>query len=171
MWQMSRVPAPGCLVSKAPQWTASWVAGGNWSWHDQACKNNILQALKASTDDRCSYCSAAPFTAEIDHFFPKTAFRKLAYEWTNLYAACPGCNKGKGVVQPSPEVLRPDEAGYSFYEFFVVDVEGTLRPSPACDDQAERRALATIELFKLNRAELVGYRRRGLGQNLQPFPW
>jgi uncharacterized protein (TIGR02646 family) len=171
MQPMRRVGPPSCLLQNASSWTADWVQGTarTWTWRSVACKSAIDSALLESTADRCSYCASEPITPEVDHFFPKESFRSLAFEWSNLYITCTGCNRVKSDKTPGEGVLRPDDAGFAFETFFVANPDGSLSENPAADNETQARARSTLALFRLNRTDLVRYRRKAANGSLLAF--
>jgi predicted ATPase len=93
----------------------------------------------------------------------------LAYVWQNKYALCVDCNKFKGTWFPVEGRRAPIESSYASIvtnekallldpcrdypeEHLVVEDDGTLL-------QLTRKGEVTIELFKLNRADLLSQRR------------
>ena len=87
---------------------------------------------------KCVYCEGpinAPRAAHVEHFKPKALFPTLAFEWTNYFLGCPGCNGAKGDKWPKRgEYVRPDRGNPSRHFVFVED--GTVRaakPHSAAD--------------------------------------
>ncbi|MDB6025172.1 MAG: hypothetical protein JWM68_1395 [Verrucomicrobiales bacterium] len=119
---------------------------------------------------------------DLEHFRPKQVadddqardhYWWLHYAWTNLYAACPTCNRSKRNLFPvegkrsavgamgaelslekalliDPCLDRPEE-------FLSFDDSGMAMPSPSENrfNFAERRAQTVISTYELNRKELV----------------
>jgi hypothetical protein len=66
--------------------------------------------------------------------------------------------------------LRPDDDDYTFERYFLREIDGSIIPNPAASTQDTERALATIELLKLNqRTDLRNFRRRHSAGDLHPF--
>lgn len=78
---------------------------------------------------KCVYCEApitAPRAAHIEHFKPKALFPAQAYEWTNFFLGCPGCNGAKSDKWPKRNgYIRPDRGDPS--KQFVFRNDGTVR--------------------------------------------
>lgn len=117
----------------------------------------IRDALLQLTDKRCSYCDGdhldATGKAHIDHFCPKglSQFYNLVADWSNLYISCTACNVAKG-NRWDPDLLRPDQAGYSFDKYFEYHFEtGEIHENPAANQADKNRAITTINIFDLNR--------------------
>jgi uncharacterized protein (TIGR02646 family) len=143
---------PSCLSDgvEVAGWTAAWVSGTEetkWDWH--GIQPALADAASANTDDHCSYCDVhLPDPRTVDHLRPKSRsrFPALAYEWTNLYLCCYGCQPRVG--QYSTDVIAPDEFGYRFEDFFFIDSEWNIR---ALSGPNEARAAKTIEHLRLNK--------------------
>jgi hypothetical protein len=152
MEPFARGAKPACLnnAAEVKQWTDTWVAGTKdtpWDWH--GIQPDVAIAASFDTKDHCSYCDLhLPDPLTVDHLRPKSRskFPALAYEWTNLYLCCPGCQARVG--QYSAEVVAPDEVGYRFEDFFFVDSEWKIR---ALSGPNEARAVKTIEHLRLNK--------------------
>jgi uncharacterized protein (TIGR02646 family) len=87
---------------------------------------------------KCVYCEApinAPRAAHVEHFKPKSLFPSLAYEWTNYFLGCSGCNGAKNDKWPKRGgYLRPDHGDPSRH--FVFAEDGTVKaasPGSAAD--------------------------------------
>ena len=105
---------------------------------------------------KCVYCEGpinAPRTAHVEHFKPKALFPSLAYEWTNYFLGCAGCNGAKGDKWPERGgYIRPDSGDPGSH--FAFSEDGSMQPvSPG--GSAERM----LTDFDLNRKWLV-YRRK-----------
>ena len=140
----------------------------------------VKNALRQLFHRKCAFCEtqvdiSAPF--DIEHFRPKTRAMQLdgtiaenhywwlAYEWTNLYTICQVCNISKRSRFP----VIGERAGYDS----DLSLEAPLLLDP-CIDEPEKHLLfangsvigrtergnATIEVFALNRQELVELRSR-----------
>lgn len=173
---------PAELAANFDTLTAEWLrrvaaaAPGSpavWTWGPQSdgktVREHILPELMRQTDHHCSYCDGYPVTTvsldTIDHFRPKekTSRPDLAYEWTNLFYACSGCQTEKG-SRFNERVLKPDVDGYEWQAYFRFNTEtGFLVPRHGIGTIERFRARVTIRLFGLNRrgrpkARLRAYR-------------
>ncbi|MCU0699883.1 MAG: hypothetical protein MUC96_25530 [Myxococcaceae bacterium] len=93
--------------------------------------------------------------AQLDHFQPKVEFPQLAFAWPNLYLACAACNRAK-LDGWSALLVRPDEPGFRFSDFFLVNPSsGELEARPGPN---EARARETIRVMHLNRPGLCTLR-------------
>jgi uncharacterized protein (TIGR02646 family) len=142
----------------------------------------IRTALLKTFRAKCAYCESPVSTesAEISHFRPQSGAMNsrgrmspdhywwLAYEWENAYLTCAPCKRSKGDYFPIRANKRapPGTLGISLrreYPFLL----------DPCFDQPERhlafhasgeveaktsRGKASVALFDLNRADLVGAR-------------
>jgi uncharacterized protein (TIGR02646 family) len=96
------------------------------------------EAIAAMSHEKCVYCEVpinAPRAAHVEHFKPKALFPSLAYEWTNYFLGCPGCNGAKSDKWPKRGgYVRPDRGNPSRH--FVFAEDGTVeaaRPHSAAD--------------------------------------
>ncbi len=144
--------------------------------------NEVRKELEQLFYNKCAYCES-PFGAasypDVDNFRPKIEARDkttgssplyycwLAYEWRNLYLACPFCNRAKRNLFPM-DGSRCD----AFAPLKTVYQEKPLLIDPCEDDPEEhfiyrsagesieiigidKRGQATIELLSLNRPVLI----------------
>jgi uncharacterized protein (TIGR02646 family) len=89
------------------------------------------EVIAAMSHRKCVYCEApinAPRAANVDHFKPKALFPSLAYEWTNYFLGCTGCNGAKSNKWPARGgYIRPDRSDPSRHFIFAED--GTVKPA------------------------------------------
>ena len=165
----------------------------------------VKDQLIVDYSNKCAYCEASvthTSPLDVDHFRPKGAYKGingqvvkpgyywLASEWTNLFPACPRCNRssnlrlangGKRVVGKSTHFPLVDESkralspGLERYEEPLllnpnqIDVErhlefkdgGVVIPAMLGSVESAKGA-ASIEIFGLHRADLVIEREKHL---------
>ena len=56
---------------------------------------DVRKSLEDAYNNKCAYCETIDFKPEIEHYRPKTKYKYLCYEWTNLMPACHNCNHSK----------------------------------------------------------------------------
>ncbi|MBO0409430.1 TIGR02646 family protein [Enterococcus hulanensis] len=115
-------------------------------------RNEIVEALIKETDNRCTYCEqklGITSTHTIDHFYPKSIYEDKILEWNNLFLCCSVCNYSKGGKDPK-DILNPAED----------DVKNLLKLNENGELYSEEstKAKKTIEMFNLNRTDLVSMR-------------
>jgi uncharacterized protein (TIGR02646 family) len=165
---------PKILEDNAQIWTEEYLFKKNQNskhqhhWH--SFHDEIYTALAILTAEHCSYCDKYPLDeraksdVQIDHFKPisELAFRVLAFEWTNLYLACGGCNKSK-LAQYSDLIIRPDDENYNPTDYFFFDVEtAEILVNKTNGNTFIQRAEKTIEVFKLNHKSIIKFRKRAI---------
>ena len=136
-------------------------------WHrvDSTPVNQKLMALlKAQTQDHCSFCDNFPVSPPsidtIEHFRPKAHFPREAYRWGNLYFCCMWCQQKSDDFDEA--ALQPDAIDYEFERYFRWDYTlGTIEVNELASPEDQRRAEASIKLYKLN-VEHPSFRRREL---------
>jgi uncharacterized protein (TIGR02646 family) len=170
---------PKVLEDNAQAWTEEYILKKKQNskhqhhWHNSHDK--IYIALSTLTAEHCSYCDKYPLDeraksdVQIDHFKPisKLEFRILAYEWTNLYLSCGGCNKSK-LAQYSDLIIRPDDENYDPNDYFFFDTEtAEILVNKTSTTAYIQRAKRTIEVFKLNHPSIIKFRLRAIKNYLR----
>jgi uncharacterized protein (TIGR02646 family) len=145
--------------------------------------SSLRAALLKLFDGKCAYCESplAKVEFDVDRFRPPRdamdqsnrvddpdLYWWLAYDWENLYAACPACASAKATRFPvrrkraAPEARGPE-----------LDDEQRMLLDPCADEPEDElrfsadgtvagvteRGAVSIEVFALNRRELVRARR------------
>ncbi|WP_423372420.1 AAA family ATPase [Burkholderia sp. LMG 32019] len=144
----------------------------------------MKETLFEEANGKCVYCEqrlTGLSAMHIDHYRPlggavdsrgkrsEDHYYWLAYDWGNLYAACPECNFSKGAKFPvvsdrtpvgitsdldsieRPLILNPAHCVPE--KHLLLDPDGLLRPKTLEGE-------TTIEILKLNRVDLVERRAR-----------
>jgi uncharacterized protein (TIGR02646 family) len=116
----------------------------------------VLPLLRRDFADRCCYCTGSTDEKggeenfEVEHFRPKgrKEFAHLAFDYSNLYYACQGCNRAKGVTwSDSEEDARRfiDPCVEAIYPTYLRIAErGEIRPCLAPGPYL-------LEVFKFNK--------------------
>lgn len=183
MRRFVRTDAPEVLKEHGQRWTEQWVtlksrnasAQFNWYQHDRCTvRDLILDDLRSMTNGHCAFCDR--FTVEpesVEHFRPKsdTRFLHLAYEWSNLYFCCGGCQNYKR-EQWDDALLHADAADFEFFRYFNFDFEtGQIFPNPTASAGDQQRAEVTIRIYGLDAPERRRFRkleRRQFERTLDP---
>lgn len=143
-----------------------------------------LEAVARQFKHKCAACETALNIRQVicdswrprqhakgfEEEFAQDHYWWLSYEWGNKYCLCADCNKFKGTWFPVKGKRAPLNTSYAK----IVKQEAALLIDP-CSDYPEEHLLAdengkllcltekgevTIELLKLNRAELVAERKK-----------
>ncbi len=143
----------------------------------------IKNALNNQFAYKCAYCESplrAAGHGQIDHFRPKSGvadidgsylpnhYWRQVYDWRNLYLACAVCNRNKANRFPVAGIRA--KMGATFEELYE---EMPLLLDPCADETDHHlcftsdglvigltdRGRSTIEVFSLNRTELVEARK------------
>jgi uncharacterized protein (TIGR02646 family) len=166
-----RASAPVCLVANTQRWTEDWVGRVESATSQSrarfsipaSCDSEVRGTLALQTAKHCAFCDRWPLDPlEIEHLRPKIAFPTHAFEWSNLYGSCRGCNGAKR-ERFDEDVLRADDPSYTFDRFFEISSTYELQPNPAASAADQRRACVTIDLYKLNRSALIQARKHRVG--------
>lgn len=129
---IATLPSLATLSTNYKNWGAEYKLhldskkkqGIGFSW-----RMKIYEPLKAEliklTQGHCTFCDGYPIGAEsketIEHFYPKSDFPLLAYQWTNLFYCCDKCQSEANKL-PFQYTLKPDDATYSFDTYFYFDL-------------------------------------------------
>lgn len=160
-----------------------------YSWEELWLAGDVVAALDKVFVGKCAYCEQ-PISEQpvIDHFRPLANasggsesapdhYWWLAYEWTNIYAACSSCSYHKGDKFPIDQAEGTKKPGRAPLEATSEQLaaEPFLLLDPCEDSPLEhlqfdfkngsveprsQRGEVTIEVLSLNRTDLVSLRRR-----------
>lgn len=152
-----------CRLAENSQYRFQWK-----QFEGERVNRRLMPLLQQMTDEHCAYCDWYPTDVgtdrTIDHFRPKAQFPVEAYHWPNLYLCCRTCQE-KDDHSFSDDLLRPDEAEFSFDRFFIYNYRnGELQSNPEASNDDQCRADLTITHFKLNEGGRPAARKRALEQ-------
>ncbi len=166
----NKVIKPDCLERNAEAWTNHYIKqrksnNNYWNWHTdnyERVERILTPILSNISNFHCSYCGIYPLKQNvggrsIDHFKPKSEFPELAFEWTNLFIACPDCQNIKGNNYPLEiEPLKPDSCHYHFDYWFEIDWtinKNYIIPNKDRNDTEKKIAQETINWLGLNKGD------------------
>jgi len=148
---------------------------------------SVKQLLIAAQHEKCCFCERIIGTdGDVEHFRPKQAYKQsagqplqrpgyywLAYEWDNLYLACPGCNQRhkqnlfplenpteratnhhQNITSEKPLFIDPGkdnpEEFIGFRGEIAFAIKGDLRGQATCDSlKLNKRSLPEARLQRL----------------------
>lgn len=150
------------------------------TYTDKYKQKDIKKALKEIYKDKCVFCEQRVESFHIEHYRPKSKYYWLAYSWDNLLYCCPRCNENKlnkfpienSVAKFNSKDIKKIHNLRDKYD----DFEKPLFVNPEKEDVfldisfnkkgefntkkiTNRRLLETIKQLKLNREDLVNYRK------------
>lgn len=104
MHKVKRNEAPLGLIQKDKEWKEQLIINQdlnhNWDkFSKTVLKKETLKQLKGMYGGCCCYCEGKPGSvsyAEIEHFRPKSNFKELCFDYSNLHYSCKRCNLAKG---------------------------------------------------------------------------
>jgi uncharacterized protein (TIGR02646 family) len=152
--RLAKTAEPQVLVLNKGMWTAEYREGAD---RRRYAHPDIREALRSETAQKCAYCESwmehvSP--ANVEHIAPKSRFRELVVEWTNLTLACSNCNTSKGTYwEDACRLLNPYEDEPS---------EHLRWAGPMLFHITADRGRVTIRRLNLNRAELMHQRGEAL---------
>ena len=147
-------------------------------------RQRVQPALLSMFHGKCAYCESVISSTKaihIDRFRPMVAansdgkgslhhYHWLAFEWENLYPACPACNRAKRNLFP----VHGKRAKVGTPITSINSAEHSLLVDPCFDDPNEhlsfhsggivhgltQKGQTTVEILNLNRFELLKERQR-----------
>ncbi|MFH0728221.1 MAG: retron system putative HNH endonuclease [Pseudomonadota bacterium] len=169
MIQVHRSSEPKILRRHRTSWTHALLNAPTRAENRKREKKyrhrEIKDALVEMFHGNCAYCESKISHIDyghIEHFRPKSQFRSLTFEWTNLLLACPVCNGPEYKGQHFPEeaeggpLINPCEDKPTEHFDFVFDSEAMLTTVVG----KTTRGKTTEKMLGLNRNELRAYRTR-----------
>jgi uncharacterized protein (TIGR02646 family) len=179
--RVKRNPQPTVLTKNAARWLANFKSLlTNSTATLQQIRNTqnkyrhrqIKDALVAMFHGKCAYCESKITVVTygaIEHFFPKSQYPDLTFEWTNLLLSCDRCNDAghKGTQFPlddngNPLLIDPTDGvtDPNKHLEFSWDAETGLASVYGRD----RRGKTVESVFDLNgvrgRRELIDHRSK-----------
>ena len=118
----------------------------------------VKTVLFETSHFKCAYCETISTGnyLEVEHFRPKSIYRDLTLEWSNLLPSCKKCNLKKRNfdtgLYPIIDPYVEDPENFLKYEFL------SIKSSDHCPDRDKTKR--TIDLCGLNRPELLEERIR-----------
>ncbi len=124
-------------------------------------------AISRMSSRKCAYCESpinATRSGQVEHFKPKSLFPSLAYDWSNYFLGCGGCNGAKSDKWPElGEYFRPD-LGDPNAEFEWIE-DGTMKARVAAGPGG-----LTVADFDLGERDwLVSIRKTMIEEELAEF--
>ncbi|MEE6185088.1 P-loop NTPase fold protein [Bacillus pretiosus] len=108
-------------------------------------KRNLLEYLWEETGGKCVYCETflgRIGNGDVEHFFPKSKYPGLTFEWSNMFFACNTCNSLKKNTDPNTfKIVHPSQDNPS--DHLKLNREGVYIP-------LTEKGSNTINLFRLN---------------------
>ena len=162
MIHIERLPEPTILTEKRAAWKDAFLkkrasSPGSRPHSSRYAHKEIVDTLTAMSSYRCFYCqqSLKDCTPEVDHYIEVNEAPDRAFDWSNLYLSCKGCNAKLPSIPPS-QCVDPCDPDVDPADHLKFDNEQIL---PRKDSERGRR---TIMKYKLNRPELDLKRSKAL---------
>lgn len=138
-------------------------------WKQSRQTQKIRQALKLLQQamgprERCMYCLDSHGT-DIEHFWPKTPYPRLAFYWNNWLLCCTECGRIKGNQFPlensKPLLVNPMREDPWHFIDFDPETGNLMARYDAQAGDWNRKGLKTVETLHLDAREALaaGYRR------------
>lgn len=126
---------------------------------------------------RCTFCGQAiddfNKAMTIEHIKLKSKYPKKIYEWNNLLCSCKTCNTIRSTKKCYDNLYLDPTKITCIEKYFKFELDGQIKPNYGLDNDDVDRAEYMIELYKLNREDIV-YDRRDFFRDLlddQIFDW
>ncbi|WHP32770.1 hypothetical protein QMG90_07670 [Trabulsiella odontotermitis] len=182
MYSFERTPCPDYLAE-------CWEALGaqfdtakqqnpayQFYWYAAFRYEDTRKLLNQMTAGHCAFCDGGDLGAlsreTIEHFRPKSRseFRRIAFQWENLYPCCDQCQSVKR-EDFDDRLLVADAQGYRFEDYFIVDYQtGEIQPNPLASADNQDRAALTLDFYGLNIAVRKHCRKKELKRYHQRDP-
>lgn len=112
---------------------------------------DIKEALLNSSHKKCAFCECLPAESgnvEVEHFYPKSLYPALTFNWDNLLPACRKCNEAKSDSDTkSNPIINPaiddPETVFKYDTIRICPIENT-----------DTKAITTIDTCNLNSPRL-----------------
>ncbi|MCY7377546.1 MAG: TIGR02646 family protein [Pyrinomonadaceae bacterium] len=164
MMKMERPQQPNWLKENYKKWGRKFKKKLNnpnlkndfiWAIHHRTKVNvKLLPILRNATFKHCAFCDDKIKKGTIEHFRPSSDYPRLSYAWYNLFPACSDCQEKNSEFKG--ELLKPDKEDYEFLRYYLYNAtSGEIEANPKANEQDQTRAKTTIEIYKLNRPELI----------------
>ena len=169
MHKVERNEAPLGLIQKDKEWKEKLIINEdlnhNWGkFSKSALKKETLNKLKDMYGGCCCYCEGKPSSvsyAEIEHFKPKSKFKELCFDYSNLHYSCKRCNLAKGANFNSKMFNSSDEDPENYINYI-----GEIAVSVDTDGHGSEM----IDVLKLNeRADLKEERSKYFNEFTRNF--
>lgn len=165
MIPLTRGAPPTILADKAEEWTRKYLERRQTNPSLRPPKaqyrhDEVLLELRRMSGGKCFYCERklADAEQEVDHHVEVAERPELAFDWWNLYLACPQCNRDKtpNAQVPCTSCVDPCSRGAQPVEHLTF-VDERIEP---LGDSAQGRN--TIRKYRLDRQDLDLARARAI---------
>ncbi len=164
MISIKRLAEPKVLQKNGTKWRGKFIESEKKRPpSSQYAHEEIKNTLDAMSFNKCFYCECKlgegkDDRSEVDHHIEVAEKPKLAFEWTNLYLACHGCNSKKlndSQISVS-ECLDPCDPAVNPADHLTFEKECI------CSLDNSEKGQNTIRKYRLDRQELDYLRGRSL---------
>ncbi len=114
--------------------------------------------------ERCSFCTQ--FIQDFDdamtveHIKTKRDFPQKIFQWSNMLCACSTCNTKRGTRSHYPRKYLDPTKITDIEKYFCYKIDGTIVANNTLSNDDIAKAEYMIDLYKLNRKNLVCNRRK-----------
>ncbi|MGF2055333.1 HNH endonuclease [Vagococcus fluvialis] len=157
MRNLSKLAKPRVLKNNESKWKELLASGQATEYIKTRYRHDEIKAkLNEETHGKCAYCEGkykSTSFLRVEHMLPKTIFTDKTYEWKNLTNSCEVCNNRKGdtyKVSTGENLLNPYNDNVEEELFFI----GSFIAG------RNEKAVESIDIYDLNRAELVEDRQQ-----------
>ncbi|MEO0041457.1 MAG: hypothetical protein RL329_905 [Bacteroidota bacterium] len=131
---VTAIPILSDLANHYVQWGQDFAlflqSGGKSSKFTFERKKGLYPKMRNQlaliTKDHCSFCDTYPVGDKsketIEHYYPKSDYPLLAYDWNNLFYCCDRC-QSEANKTAFTATLKPDDLDYQFSNYFYFDLQ------------------------------------------------
>jgi uncharacterized protein (TIGR02646 family) len=132
-------------------------------WDAWSKKKELREYLAGIQFEKCCYCERGIILTteqEIEHFKPKNIYKKLCFDYKNLFLACPSCNRAK--LERDDNIINPSTTDPFKHIYFSGEKVLHINKS--------KKGKNTIEVLKMNESDRIkarsNYLEKVIGRQL-----
>lgn len=158
------------LVSLQARWSRDTnLRATEPKWKEPVWRGVYRTFLQRIHGLHCAFCEIAVsgWRGEVEHFFPKVAYPRHKFDWTNWILSCKNCNLAKGIRDTKRQAWL-DPRVHTPSAHLEILPTGALQAVPSASRKQRKRATNTIVGADLNCVrtkrppQLVAQRQRAI---------
>lgn len=137
--------------------------------NDKKYKYNTSETkrhFRKMNHERCSFCTMMipdfESAMSVEHIRTKKDHPEKIFQWSNMLCSCLTCNNKRSRHPHIPEKYLDPTRTVGIEEYFDYESDGTIVANEELNEDERKKAEYMIELYQLNRKDLVCKRREFL---------
>lgn len=135
---------------------------GRYQYNTEETKGKF----KKMNHKRCSFCTRYIFDFDtemtVEHIKIKRDYPKKIFQWNNLLCACRTCNTKRSVKNYERDHYLDPTKIPDIEDYFWFELDGTIGVNKELETEKQQSAQYMIDMYELNRDNLVCERRNFL---------